>query len=507
MPAIQALAVERPPKDSRKIDEEVVMFKRALLRQAPVLFVVLASVAAAPVQANNIGARLYSQFPWDPKNPSQDDAQIVMTSTDMISKAVGDAWHKKKGDVAQGLYSELSGYKVAPGIVLRPPITTLNEITDYSIRPAGTNTARLQFRVPATRIDTGVSVDAINKLDKWTANIASSALSPTFSITFDIVAEITLAATNNLAQEVQANEVHVTVEKLDVQPTNDAAKALKGINDLIDFFGGPNFLSKLQSQFDKKDVANQTLLDAINTGLLPLNQPFQIANKYGYPIVTSLWGDQNRLTLCLSPGPLNPLPTDGQITGNIYWDPNMFPSASYRSFFVAAQVQTAPRPVLNSDATDYGNPPMQNVGSYEPHPEGRSVGGSSRFASGNQGSCSYTIIGVPQGWPDMITGSTTAHAANGEATNDPYAGQLHTVAAMTPVGWNGVSAVASAANIDYQLSSGIAGEHGVGNPHAVAPGVANETGTVVNPGDGAQYGERPWVRTKRLQRGRFWFRA
>src|SRR5262249_46074996 len=115
------------------------MFQPVLLRQAPVLFTILLSIATAPVLANDIGARLYSQFPWDPKNPSQDDAQIVWTSTDMISKAVGDAWHKKKGDIAQGLYTELSGYKVAPGILLRPPTTTLKEITDYSIRPAGTN--------------------------------------------------------------------------------------------------------------------------------------------------------------------------------------------------------------------------------------------------------------------------------------------------------------------------------------------------------------------------------
>jgi len=217
--------------------------------------------------------------------------------------------------------------------------------------------------------------------------------------TFDMLLSLSLNVSGN---SVIATDMHAIVQNPTVTPRNDAAKALKGINDIVAFVGGPDFVKVLEDQFNNDDLKDKSLLASINEGIAPVGQAEQkAAASTGYNLIT-FWGDSNRLTFYYAPPPRTDIPADAAMIGNVRWDPNQFPTANCSSFKVLTDVQTGPRPLLLSDGHSYGVAPTQRVGHFSARPA------AVRATLGGGGSCDYTISGLPRKWFHNTSATTTA---------------------------------------------------------------------------------------------------
>jgi hypothetical protein len=440
----------------------------------------IVSMAAQPARAAEIGARVYTQ-PWNPEAATHDQVQTAYDNASVVSDAINKAWDASKNTVKLGIYNALNGRRVAPGISLYGAAGDLNEITDMSLLPAGPT---IQFRVPNTVIHIVVGVKALEDADNYTADLASFALSPKIDVSFDMLLNLSLSVAGN---SVTATGVHAIVQNPTVTPKNDTAKALKGFNDLVAFFGGPDFVKVLEDQFNNTNLANDDLLKTINNGMKPINQAEQYATANTGYILTTLWGDSNRLTFYYAPPPRTNIPTDGQMTGNVHWDPKTFPTANCSSFRVFTDVQTGPRPLLQSDGQHYGVAPIKRIGQFS----ARAAGSSG--LSGGVSSCDYTVSAIAARWFHSTSATSLAIPNGSTGGGNAQVGYLHGAGYLRPVGWPGTSVIPNpiAANKDYEMLGGMTGSQALGNPREVLPGQKEERVSV--------YGIDPAVRIRQEQ--------
>lgn len=425
----------------------------------------LASIAAEPARAADIGARVYVQ-PWIPEAAAQDQVQTAYDDHSIVSDSVKKAWSESEHVLKVGIFMALNGRRVGPGLTLAGGAAQLNDVTDFALS-GSRGAATLEFRVPKTVVTVSVGAKALSDADDYTAGLATDLLTPMLDITFDMLLSLSLNVSGN---SVIATDMHAIVLNPTVTPRNDAAKALKGINDIVAFVGGPDFVKVLEDQFNNDDLKDKSLLTSINEGIAPVGQAEQkAAASTGYNLIT-FWGDSNRLTFYYAPLPRTDIPADAAMIGNVRWDPTQFPTANCSSFKVFTDVQTGPRPLLLSDGHSYGVAPTQRVGHFSARPA------AVRATLGGGGSCDYTISGLPRKWFHNTSATTTAVPPNASGGSNPQLGNQHSAGYMLPVGWDGLSVIPDplAANKDYELLRGMAGSPALGNPHAVLPGQKQE---------------------------------
>jgi len=191
---------------------------------------------ATAAWANDIGVQVYIQ-PWDPQHYDQDHVRDFYHDPKKVSQVVTDAW-KVSGLLFPKLQKALADYQLPAGLHIVAVKLTSDPITDFTVRPKGDNAGTLHFTVPNITLTFYVVSDAVTDLDKITGEIASAALTPSFSASFDLTVTVALVASGN---SLQASDVHAVPGKATITPLNDAGKALSGLNDLSDFVGGPNF--------------------------------------------------------------------------------------------------------------------------------------------------------------------------------------------------------------------------------------------------------------------------
>jgi hypothetical protein len=177
------------------------------------------------------------------------------------------------------------------------------------------------------------------------------------------------------------------------------------------------------------------------------------------------------------------------MTGNVHWDPKTFPGANCSSFRVFTDVQTGPRPLLQSDGLHYGVAPTKRIGQFS----ARAAGGHAALGGGGVSSCDYTVSAIARNWFHNTSATSLALLANSEGGSNPQVGNLHSAGYMLPVGWSGMSVIPDpiAANKDYEMLRGMAGSSGLGNPRLVMPGQKEERVSV--------YGIDPAVRIRQEQ--------
>jgi len=443
----------------------------------------LVSVAAPPARAADIGARVYVQ-PWVPTAPDQDQVQTIYDDKSLVSDAAQKAWRTSQYAVKVAIFNALNGRRVAPGIYLGGGATQLNDATDFALSGAGQGAANLSFRVPKTAVTVVVSAEALNDAVNATG-VGTDILTPFVEISFDILLSVSLNVSGN---GVTAMDMHAIVQNPTVAPKNDAAKALKGLNDIVAFVGGPDFVKVLEDKFNNDDLKNDNVLKAINSGIAPIgNAEQQAASATGYHLM-GFWGAYNRLTFYYAPAPITDIPTGATMTGNVRWDSTQFTGANCNTFRVYTEVQTGPRPLLLADGQSYGVAPTKLVGQFSARPALAHA-----TLGGDAGSCDYTISGLPVNWLEHTSASTSAQPVASAGGSNPQLGNLHSVGYMLPVGWDGLSATPNplAAHKDYEILRGMAGSAALGNPHQVEPGLKQE-GTQV-------YGVNPAARILQQQ--------
>jgi len=443
----------------------------------------LVSVAAPPARAADIGARVYVQ-PWVPTAPDQDQVQTIYDDKSLVSDAAQKAWRTSQYAVKVAIFNALNGRRVAPGIYLGGGATQLNDATDFALSGAGQGAANLSFRVPKTAVTVVVSAEALNDAVNATG-VGTDILTPFVEISFDILLSVSLNVSGN---GVTAMDMHAIVQNPTVAPKNDAAKALKGLNDIVAFVGGPDFVKVLEDKFNNDDLKNDNVLKAINSGIAPIgNAEQQAASATGYHLM-GFWGAYNRLTFYYAPAPITDIPTGATMTGNVRWDSTQFTGANCNTFRVYTEVQTGPRPLLLADGQSYGVAPTKLVGQFSARPALAHA-----TLGGDAGSCDYTISGLPVNWLEHTSASTSAQPVASAGGSNPQLGNLHSVGYMLPVGWDCLSATPNplAAHKDYEILRGMAGSAALGNPHQVEPGLKQE-GTQV-------YGVNPAARILQQQ--------
>jgi hypothetical protein len=86
------------------------IYRRLILSAA-----LLLSIAAQPVRAADVGARVYVQL-WIPEAAAEDQVQTPYDDMSIVSDSVKKAWTSSKNILRGEIFIALNGYRVAPGM-------------------------------------------------------------------------------------------------------------------------------------------------------------------------------------------------------------------------------------------------------------------------------------------------------------------------------------------------------------------------------------------------------
>ena len=435
------------------------MIRRTLLPLFAATTAIAGLMTLQPAAANPIGARIYVQ-PWDARNPSRDSVQTIYDNQTAISGTIDTAWNAARQAAMTALPQIFKEYDVGDGFRLYDIVVTLNAIPAYTLRQTGANTARLEFTIPATSVETSIRVPGPTP----------NGLDPRFKVSGDLVIDVELEFSDSSEQVLRAAKVDAVVQNVGLpQGENDSASAIESAakisNDVYAFFSGTNYREKLLDSIDGQDLGQQALQPQINQGLDVLNAQFQRVPQLGALFPAAVWADHDRLTVYFAPKPISPS-TNGSLSGAITWDSAQV-AGDCSQVAMTAAVQTAPRPLLDSGGQTYGAPPTAMLGALN-------------YAPAGPNACAYSISGLAPGLPHALNVTTQFAAIGGFASPSPYTGRLRSAPVIRPVGWDDSNVTPNATGRNFTISRGVAAGPSVGK---LAPETLKRP---IDPGDERQ---------------------
>jgi hypothetical protein len=430
----------------------LVSSKPAIGRIAAAALVVVSGAAAHAAT----GARVVVQD-WDYRNPDVVGGHVLVDDPDIVSRSVQKAWDAARGVVCAQLKAKMGASKAAAGQTLYDIDCQLDPNAGFTVQSAGSNMLRAVFTIKGNSITASSTVpDPLGK-----------EFDPRFSLTLDASLAVVLAVQADPAHTLKATSAKFTLGSASVDSHNAPADVAKFIaDDLIPFFGGPNFKRMAEDAVNGVSLNLAGLFDA------QLPQVNAMLRGPSDKVRVNVWGSANRITVAFGPRELTP-PGGGTVKGAVRWDPAQFAAApNCASFGLQASVRTGPGQLLSpDDFTQVGPAPTRNVGSVSMAP-----------TAGSDRQCNYVIAGAAAGWPNRIdaTAKNIAPKSGGTFVTKRVV--------MQADGWNGV-AVADASNRDYRVATGYTAnsvatvQRGPGDP--IGP-IARPGDAVMNPGVLAQ---------------------
>lgn len=378
----------------------------------------LCTLAGAASAAGPVGARVLVQQ-WDPRQPETQAAHTLADDPDIVSRSIAQAWAAGREQICHALKARLGTPGLAKGQSLYDIDCRLDPNAAFSVESAAANALHVRFSIR------GNSVSATSTLP----DPLPKALDPRFSLALDASLTVKLAVQPDPARTLRAVEATFALAGAKLDSHNASGDAVKFVaDDLIPFFGGPNFKQMAEAAVNG---VSSNVAGSFDSAMAPVNA---MLRGPAQAVRVGVWGRPNRITVAFAPREIAP-PGGGTASGALRWDPAQYLPKDCSSFTLQASVQTGPAPLLNPD-----NPAVVGVAPT------RKVGSVSLAPAGDR-ECRYSIANLPPGWPARIDAQVQGIARLQTGGNTFFRRQV----ALLPDGWSG-AVIANAANRDWRLA-------------------------------------------------------
>lgn len=344
------------------------------------------------------GARVLLQV-WNPVTPDQQNVVTLVDQPSLVSDSLQQAWMRARPRICEQLKLKMGAGGVAAGQTLYDITCLLDEHAVLDVAPAGQNVLRASFSV-------GGAVEATST----TPTVLGSYADPRFSLALTAKLDLILMVQPDRDHTLRVTKALFALDGATLDSHNFSGDILKFVSDdLIPFFGGPNYKSLAENAVNaiSADFAND-----FDAALAPVNVQLKGPSDAARVGVSA---SGNYISVGFGPRELVP-PTNGSMVGVFHWNPAEFtPSNGCQSFDIHATVQTGPVPMFTPNATA----PTRDVGEL-------------RASQITANTCAFTLRGLAAGWPNALTarveGGTPASAGSS---------LLRVGYALVGDGWNG----------------------------------------------------------------------
>jgi len=349
------------------------------------------------------GLRLYLQA-WNPLTPDQPNVLTLLDEPSMVSDSLQNAWTQLRDETCKQIKGKMGLGGAANGQTLSDIKCLLDDHMAFSIASSGQQMLRATFAV-------GGYIEATST----TPTKFGSYLDPRLSVSLDGKLELTIAIQPNRDQTLRVETARFTVNDARLDSHNAVGDLAKWVvDDLIPFFGGPNYKNMAESAVNDVSV---DLAGIINSALESVNAK---AKGPSDAVRIGVSGSSGYISVAFAPRDITP-PTNGSISGLLRWNASEFtPRNGCQSFDVRATVQTGPVPMFVPDASA----PTSQVGSFQ-------------ISAVDDHTCSFTLSGIAAGWPNVIT----ARILDGGATSSAGSSLTTLNYVLVGSGWNGRTVV------------------------------------------------------------------
>jgi hypothetical protein len=385
------------------------------------LLSIAASFPATSASASTpVGARVLVQE-WDPRTPDAQSVKVLVDDPAVVSKALADAWASARDPICNTLRAWLGKPGIAKGQSLYNIDCRLPANPAFTVQSASPNLLHATFAI------NGSSVTATSTVP----DPLPRSLDPRFSLTLDASFTVGLEVQKDPANTLRASTALFRLSGAKIDSHNASGDAIKFVvDDLIPFFGGPNFRAMAENEVNK---VSANVASTFNAAMAPVNAKLRGPNEL---VRIGVWGRPNRITVAFAPREIPP-PGGGTVTGKVSWDPAQYRPKDCSSFQFPVTVQTGPAPLLNPDNyTVVGPAPMRKVGTSSVAP--------------SNADCLYSITGLPQGWPARIQPEVDGVQRVQTGGNTFFKRSV----GLAPDGWSG-DVVANAADRNYRVAEQI----------------------------------------------------
>jgi len=362
----------------------------------------LALLGSACAAHAAVGVRVLQQE-WNPRMPKEHPVTTKVNDASAVSDAVFQGWAFVRPKICAQLKARMGLGGAAGGQTLRDIDCVLDEKPTFTVTSAGVNA-----------LNVSLALSGYVAATTTTPTVLGSDFDPRFSLALTGHMQMTLTVQQNPNQTLRFDAVKFSLSNATIDTHNLSGDFLKFIvDDMIPFFGGPNFKQMAENAINgvKVDVAND-----LNAALGPVNTLLRTpsgAERVG------IWGKPEGIVIAFGPPAITP-PAGGSMFGALRWDTSkVLAPGSCESFKIAATVQTGPAKLLDPSGY-FGDAPMRSVGTFQMLP------------GANAGECRYRLSGLAAGWPNEVAARSSIGAGK-SAGNSIY----RTTYAVVGDGWDG----------------------------------------------------------------------
>ncbi len=344
------------------------------------------------------GARVLLQV-WTPLTPDQQNVVTLVDQPSLLSDSLQDAWMRARPRICEQLKARMGAGGAAAGQTLRDINCGLDEHVTLDVVPAGQNALRATF-----------AVSGFVEATSTTPTVLGSYADPRFSLALTARLALTLAVQPDREQTLRVSKALFALDNASLDSHNFSGDMLKFVaDDLVPFFGGPNYKSMAENAVNAVSVDFANEFDA---ALAPVNAQLKGPSD---AVRVGVSASGNYISVAFGPHELVP-PTNGSMVGVFHWNPAEFtPRSDCQSFDIHATVQTGPVPMFTPNAAA----PTRDVGELQ----------ASQITANT---CAFTMRGLAAGWPNALT-----TRVEGGATASAGSSLLRVGYALVGDGWNG----------------------------------------------------------------------
>ena len=349
------------------------------------------------------GARVVLQV-WNPQTPDHPNVVTLVDQPSLVSDSLQDAWVQARPLICEQLRLRMGVGGAAAGETLYDITCLLDEQVALDVASAGQNTLRGTFSV-------GGYIEATSTTPTALGEYAD----PRFSVALTAKLELTLAVQPNRDQTLRVSKALFTLGGTTLDSHNFSGDVLEFVSDdMIPFFGGPNFKSIAENAVN---AVSFDLASRFDAALAPVNAQLKGPSD---AVRVGVSGSAGYISLAFASREIAP-PANGSMTGLLRWDPAQFtPRNGCQSFDIRATVQTGPVPMFTANA----QAPTRQVGVFRATP-----------ASAH--TCAFTMTGLAAGWPNVLT----ARVVDGSAVKSAGSSIYGVSYALSGDGWDGRNVV------------------------------------------------------------------
>ena len=388
----------------------------------PVAGFTLLAVAIA-AQAGT-GARGFAQA-WNPLTPDQPNVVPLFDEPSLVSDSLQEAWQRVRPRLCAQLQARMGVAGAARGETLRDITCLLDEQVALDVAPAGQNALRASLAVSGYVEATSTTPDII-----WGIGVDRAA-DPRFSVALTARVDLVLAVQPSREQTLRVSQARFTLNNATLDSHNFSGDIAEwAVGDMLPFFGGPDYKAMAENAIN---AVSMDFASDFNAALAPVNQKLAGPSEL---VRVGVSGSGNYISVAFAPREFTP-PANGSVSGMVRWDPARFvPRDGCRSFDIRDTVQTGPVPMYTANA----EAPKREIGTLH-------------ISEAGPGACSFTLSGIAEGWPNVLSAKLVGANNAASAGNALY--RIHY--GLSGDGWDGRNVVPApvASARDYVVSGRI----------------------------------------------------